>query len=239
MEWRVRPMTTPEQMYCYSQSQQIMVQCGCIGYLRADMDTNGEGFFSSWEDHAGYLKSEQFKEEFDELINDLRFGEENAWLKNRTALAAFCRNHPAARMESAEENYGLRVDAENFTYMMRLNPNRGVYNLYCYCYRRDWLDHHLKNAARGIRFIDSNYKEQFKIPDGGRIQITYPDGTIRTEQCRYIDEYHVEIGFGGCHLFHICEFAERMENSQAQVTPLDEMQEPQRKAKHKDRGNTR
>ena len=119
MEWKVRPMTMPEQMYCYRQSQQIMAQCGCIGYLRVDMDTNGEGFFSSWEDHAGYLKSEQFKEEFDELINDLRFGEENAWLKNRTALAAFCRNHPAARMEGAEENYGLRVDTENFTYIIQ------------------------------------------------------------------------------------------------------------------------
>ena len=43
----VRPMTKPEMMYCYTQSQQIRSQTGNIGYLRADMDTNGKGFFST------------------------------------------------------------------------------------------------------------------------------------------------------------------------------------------------
>lgn len=69
MELTVRPMTGPEQMYCYTQSTQIQGQTGCIGHLRADMDSNGEGFFTSWDDHRGYLKTDQFKEEFDQVIN--------------------------------------------------------------------------------------------------------------------------------------------------------------------------
>lgn len=35
----IRPVTLPERSYTYSQSQQISMQTGFIGYLRADMDS--------------------------------------------------------------------------------------------------------------------------------------------------------------------------------------------------------
>lgn len=42
MEMTMRPMTGMEQMYCYTQSQQIMAVTGCIGHLRGDLDSTGE-----------------------------------------------------------------------------------------------------------------------------------------------------------------------------------------------------
>ena len=65
IEMTIRPTTRTEDMYTYTQSSQIQGQTGCIGHLRADMDSNGEGFFSTWDDHRGDLKTDQFKEEFD------------------------------------------------------------------------------------------------------------------------------------------------------------------------------
>ena len=50
-EMTLRPMTAAEQMYSYSQSQQLMSQTGCIGHLRADFGSSGNQFFSSWDDH--------------------------------------------------------------------------------------------------------------------------------------------------------------------------------------------
>ena len=47
MNVEVRPATKAEQMYCYTQSDQIMGQTGCIGHLRGDMDRSGSGFFTS------------------------------------------------------------------------------------------------------------------------------------------------------------------------------------------------
>ena len=44
------------------------MQTGFIGYLRADMDSNGEGFFSTWNDFRKDLKTQAFKDEFDEVI---------------------------------------------------------------------------------------------------------------------------------------------------------------------------
>ena len=100
---------------------------------------------------------------------------------------------------------------------MRLNSNRGEYNLYCYCYQREWLDNHLQKAEKGIRFIDPHYKEQFTIPDGDKIRITLSSGEHYDRECRYIDDYHLEVGDN---LYHICEFAERMEQNGNTVIPL-------------------
>lgn len=70
-----------------------------------------------------------------------------------------------------------------------------------------------------IRFITSDYKERFRIPDGDSIRITTPDGTHDDRPCRYIDDCHLELG-PGWRVFHICEFAELMERNGNTVIPL-------------------
>ena len=117
-----------------------------------------------------------------------------------------------------EREYGVRVNTDSYAYMMRLNPHKGEYNLYCYCYRKDWLDQHLEKASNGIRFIDSSYRELFKIPDGGKIVVTTAWGEKNEYTCRYIDDYHTEVGNN---LYHICEFAERMEKNNATYEPKE------------------
>ena len=72
MEMTMRPMTEMEQMYCYSQSQQLMATTGCIGHLRGDLDSTGEQFYSSWDDHQAQHKTQEFKDEFDAVIHALR-----------------------------------------------------------------------------------------------------------------------------------------------------------------------
>lgn len=221
MDMTMRAMTSAERNYCYSQSQQISMQTGLIGYLRGDMGSNGKGFFSSFFDFRADLKTEDFKAEFDEVINALRFDENyGGALKDRSALAAYCQRTPESSFGGDGREFGFRADTEQYSYMLRLNPNRGEYNLYCYCYQKQWLDRHLQQAERGIRFITSNYKELFRIPDGDKIRITYADGEKADRTCRYIDDYHVEIGSGWNSLLHICQFAEMMERNGSTVIPL-------------------
>ncbi len=78
-------------------------------------------------------------------------------------------------------------------------------------------------AAGTIRFIDSDYRELFQIPDGASITIAYPPGDGRgtlTRSCHHIDEAHVRIGDND---YHICEFAERMEALGARYEPTDQL----------------
>lgn len=217
MELNIREMTPQERLYCYSQSTQIEAQTGCIGHLRADMGSNGNGFYSTWTDHQGDLKTQDFKDEFDEVINALRFDSDcGDILKDRDALARYCHLHMEGSFGNDRE-YGFRADTPSYTYMLRLNPHKGEYNLYCYCFKRDWLDRHLKHAEKGIRFIDPDYKELFRIEDGNQIRVTFQDGLYRDRVCRYIDDYHLEVDGS---LFHICEFAEKTARAGNTVIPL-------------------
>lgn len=67
MDMTIRAMTPAERNYCYLQSQQISMQTGLIGHLRADMDSNGKGFFSTFFDFRADLKTEDFKTELTRL----------------------------------------------------------------------------------------------------------------------------------------------------------------------------
>ena len=79
----------------------------------------------------------------------------------------------------------------------------------------------MQNAERGIRFITPHYKELFRLKDGDQVRIITPEGEKRDRTVRFIDEYHLEIGASfGCDLYHICEFAERMEAAHNQIIPL-------------------
>ena len=215
MDLDMRALTEKEDKYTFSNSMQISMQCGLIGHLRADMDSDGNGFFSSWEDYRKELKTDEFKDEFDKVINSLR--EEGDILYNRKSLAKYCYSSPQAKMNNEQDYYGVRVDTQKYAYLCRLNPNNGEYNLYCYCYIKDWLDKHIRSAEKGIRFITSEYKEKFRISDGEKIRITFSDGEVKDRVCRYIDDSHVEVGDD---LYHICEFAERMEQCGATFIPL-------------------
>lgn len=221
MDITMRPLLPSEQKYTYNQSTQIAGQTGLIGHLRGSLETVGSSFLSSWDDHNAHLNTPDFKTCFDEVINELRSNPNyGLMLRNRASLAGFCLARPESSFGNGGD-YGIRVDTPQYAMLMRLNPNQGQYNLYCYCYVRDWLDKHLAAAEHGIRFITPDYQEIFRIPDGDRIRIFTGSGDMRDRICRYIDDYHMqtEDGFSTT-IYHIAEFAERAEQTGAAVIPL-------------------
>ena len=144
----IRILASSERDYTYSafQDQGRDESAGCIGHLRADFGSGGKGFYSSWTDHIAGLKSPAFKAEIDEVINALRA---DGFLAGREAMAEYCYSNPEASYGNDRE-WGVRVDTERYAYLMRLNPRRGEYNLYCYCYERDRLDRHLQAERSGV-----------------------------------------------------------------------------------------
>ena len=220
MDYVIKIMAPAERNYCYTDSQQLDKQTGCIGHLRGDMDRSGKGFFTSWWDHCPELKTQAFKDEFDDFINALRFDDRYGGIfKNRSSLSRYCYEHKESVFaEDFIPQYGFRVDTPEHAYLLRLNPMQGDYNLYVYCYRREALDRHLKNAERGICFVDPQGKTLFRIPDGDSIRVLRPDGTQHDHICRYIDDHRAEIGSG--HLYGMVQFAQQMEQTGSTFVPL-------------------
>ena len=221
----IRALTSAEQKYTYAQSMQLEGQTANIGHLRGDFDSSGYGFYTTWTDTRTQWKTDEFRTEFDEVINALR-SDKYGLLKNRSAMSAYARQYADSAFKGSYcTEYGFRVDTEKHAYLLRCNPTRGDYNFYCYCFVKEWLDKHIQKAEQGIRFIDPNYKELFRIPDGGRIIVTNSWGEKREYSCRFIDECHTEVGNN---IFHICEFAERMQQNGATYEPKQAEQPPQK-----------
>ena len=142
MRINIRAMTPDEHGFSYTQPDLIEAS-GCIGHLRVDMGTTGTQFFSSWDDNQASLKTQDFKAEFDEFINALRNDPEyDGILTNRATMASYCLRHPEAGFENSRD-YGFRADTDKYSYMLRLNPNRGEYAVYCYAYEKEQLDRYL------------------------------------------------------------------------------------------------
>lgn len=186
----LRPMTVSERKYSYVQSPQIQGQTGNIGYLRGDFGSNGNGFYTSWFDTRSQWKSDEFKQDLDDVINALR-SQNYGLLRDRATMYSVCRENKDSKMKgNYTTEFGFRADSEKYSFMLRCIPVQGDYSFYCFCYVREWLDKHIEEANRDIRFIDSHYKELFSIPDGEHIIVTDRYGKMKSYPCRYIDDYH-------------------------------------------------
>ena len=220
MELTFQAATPAERLYTARQSTQISGQTGSIGHLRADMGGDGKGFFPKWNSHRENLDTEEFQQELEgvmeALVGDEQYG---GFLKSRDAMRDFCQEHPESGFNDGFA-FGFRADTAQYAYLIRLQPYKGEENLFIYCYRRDWLDGHMKQAEKGIRFITPHYDEKFRVADGDSVRIRCQDGRVLDRVCRYIDECHVEVGTGWDNLYHICQFAEMMERNGNSVIPL-------------------
>jgi hypothetical protein len=104
----------------------------------------------------------------------------------------------AALPEHSAENNGILADSEQSRKVQKMSDSE---------------------KPKEIRFIDSHYNELFKIPDGGYITLNYADGEQAVRRCKYHGETHVDVGIN---LYHICEFAEKMEANGTTYQPCPE-----------------
>lgn len=72
-------------------------------------------------------------------------------------------NHPGSAFEGKyNTEYGIRVDTDEHIYLLRCDAFR--MNFYCSCYEGKRLDEHIRRAERGIRFVDYDGEDLFRIP---------------------------------------------------------------------------
>ena len=111
-------------------------------------------------------------------------------MENLSSMQSYCHKHKEGCIE---QNYSKQ-------YGFRLNTDKYAYLIRCNPINGDY---NFYVYAYVKQYLDSHMKKAEK--------------GIRFIDSRFIDEYHVEVGIT---LFHICEFAERMEKSDVKYTPI-------------------
>ena len=212
----IRPLTGAEQKYAYKQSMQISMQTGSIGVMHGGYAADKK-FYSRFHDLNKRWKTGEFEQGLEKFLNILR-SDKDGFIRNLDTMREYTSCHPQNAFPGKDgTEYGFRADTEKYAYVMRCNPAKENDNVEIHCYVKEWLDEHIGKAEKGIRFINSRYDELFRIEDGEKIKIRHSDGEEQECVCRYIDEYHTEVG---SHLYHICQFAEIMERNGSEYAPV-------------------
>lgn len=123
----------PDESFLFYSNAERDKELGCIGHLRGDFGRSGKEFWTTWWEHQSGLKTQEFKDEFDMLINSLR---EHGFMKDRGSMADYCYSHAEARIPGAwhHDVFGFRLDTGKHRYYIRCFPHAGDYNFYVYCY---------------------------------------------------------------------------------------------------------
>ena len=213
MMYETEKVSASELLYLYAQSTQIASQTGMIGFATGTLKDDGAAIFFEWKDVNSNLRDSVFRKTFVDLITDMRAD----FLKDRNSMLHFLEE--SSQLKIDDNWWAFKSELISYVFLVRINPNAIEENFCCYAYTKEWFYDHIRRAEKGIRFITPEYKDLFVIPDGRMIRLLMPDGKSSEKICRYVDDYHVEIGNS---VYHICEFAEMCRRSSIRVSPVTE-----------------
>lgn len=107
-----------------------------IGHLRGDFGSSGGEFWHNWFPCHEEIKTGRFKEELQQVINELRSECEFPLLKNRSAMQKVCREHLENRVPGCwhPDTYGFKIRTEHYWYFLKCFTGCGDYNFYVNCF---------------------------------------------------------------------------------------------------------
>ena len=116
----------------YTQTPERDEELGAIGHLRIDFGSSRKSFHHSWWPRGPEeLNTQEFRDELDQVVNDLRKGV----LKDLSSMRRYCYGSEGAiGGGSCCQNYGFTLETDRYLYRLRCNPIEGDYQAYLTCF---------------------------------------------------------------------------------------------------------
>lgn len=128
--FKVRPCTADEIDLFYSDSPR---EKSYLGHIRGAFGDNGTISNAAWFNRR-HETDEAFSEDANRVLAYLK----KDLLKDRASMARFMDSHPTVVLEPYPmRSLGYAISTEGFDYYIRCCSNRGEYNFYIFCYRRE------------------------------------------------------------------------------------------------------
>lgn len=126
------PASPEEAGLFYAQTPERDEELGTIGHVRIDFGYKGKEFWHTWWPRGPEeLNTQEFRDELDKVVNDLRRGV----LKDLSSMRRYCYGS-AGKIEGGSccQNYGFTLETERYLYRLRCNPTEGDYQAYLSCF---------------------------------------------------------------------------------------------------------
>lgn len=130
----LRPASPEEAGLFFALPPEKDEELGAIGHVRIDFGRSGNEFHHSWWPRGPQdLNTQEFRDELDKVVNDLR----KSVLKSLGAMNGYCWNC-GGKIAGGTccQNYGYVLETECYTYRLRCNPTPGDYQAYLSCFLR-------------------------------------------------------------------------------------------------------
>ena len=160
MQVKIRPSTIEELQLSYAQPRETDASTGKIGHLRGDFGSNGVEFNSRWFDSDPVQNTATFKSIFDDVVNQLRF--DVGVLQGRGAMRAYVAKNGCVQ----DGKYGVRIDTDEYAFILRCFPEKGDYNFYLNAYLRNKLDYYLDEELTVTSLLSSIRSKGEALVDG-------------------------------------------------------------------------
>lgn len=107
-----------------------------IGHVRGDFGRSGNQFFSTWFPCHEELKTQRFKDELQQVVDELRSDLEFPLLKNRNAMRNVCMGNLQNRVPGGwhPDTFGFKIRTEHYWYFIKCYYGLGDYNFYINCF---------------------------------------------------------------------------------------------------------
>ena len=205
-----RPLMAEERKYTFRSCTDIEVRSGLIGCTRINMTSSYEDAVKTWCTFNERLNTADFQREYQEILSVI-----SLLLPSKDSLRVYYNTHLSLSFSDGKSKYaGMSISTDRYCYLLRINPSVDVDNVLVFCYLQERLKRHIRNAAKGIRFVDKRNRELFTIRDGERITL-YPSSESSVS-CRYIDPFTCKTG---SKKWNIRELADYMEKSGKLIIP--------------------
>ena len=136
MEHKFQKTIEKEFTFFFSMEGEEAKRHGFIGYLRGDYGRSGREFWTTWFDCQPDLKTDTFRDEFDEIIGYLREASLDP-AEGPDVFKFHCLQNMRFRVMDTDIRF--KIVTGGYSYYFRCHPRVQDYNLYCMVYDNRFL----------------------------------------------------------------------------------------------------
>ena len=189
MNYFTRPLMADERKYTFRSCTDIEVRSGFIGQMIIDMSSTFSKANKTWYPFNKRLETNDFQSDFNSILSVIGMN-----FSDKDKLRVYFNTHYSLTFSDGTNNYaGIKISTNKYCYLIRINPSGNTKSISAFCYLQDRLKNHMRNATKGIHFVNKDNEELVTISDGGSIVI-HPCSMHTPIVCRYIDPFTCRIG---------------------------------------------